>query len=59
MLSPAFPDLLVLKNIRRCLETMSQNKEFMQAINMYGQEDEEQDDREVRMQELRRIQEDE
>ena len=59
MLSPAFPDLLVLKNIRRCLETMSQNKEFMQAINMYGQEDEEQDDREVRMQELHRIQEDE
>jgi len=32
MLSPAFPDLLVLKSIKRTLEQMAENEEFMDAI---------------------------
>ena len=31
-LSPNFPDLLVLKNIRKTLEQMAENEEFMEAI---------------------------
>jgi len=31
-LSPAFPDLLVVKTIRRTLEQMAENEEFMDAI---------------------------
>lgn len=32
MLSPAFKDLLVLKSIKRTLEQMAENEEFMEAI---------------------------
>lgn len=32
MLSPQFKDLLVLKNIKRALEQMAENEEFMEAI---------------------------
>lgn len=41
MLSPAFPDLLVLKSIKRTLEQMAENEEFMDAIRedlMYGED---------------------
>ena len=41
MLSPAFPDLLVLKSIKRTLEQMAENEEFMDAIRedlMQGEE---------------------
>lgn len=31
-LSPSFPDLLVLKSIRKTLEQMAENDEFMEAI---------------------------
>lgn len=31
-LSPAFPDLLVLKSVRKTLEQMAENEEFMDAI---------------------------
>lgn len=32
MLSSNFPDLLVLKNVRKTLEQMAENEEFMAAI---------------------------
>ncbi len=38
-LSPSFPDLLVLKSIKKTLEQMAENEEFMDAIRediMYG-----------------------
>lgn len=31
-LSPSFPDLIVLKSIKRTLEQMAENEEFMDAI---------------------------
>jgi threonine synthase len=31
-LSPQFPDLLVLKSIRKTMEQMAENEEFMEAI---------------------------
>ena len=41
-LSPQYPDLLVLKNIRKTLEQMAENDEFMEAIRedlMMAQQD--------------------
>lgn len=45
MLSPAFKDLLVLKSIKRTLEQMAENEEFMDAIreDLIQAEDGEQD----------------
>lgn len=40
-LSPSFPDLLVLKSIKKTLEQMAENEEFMDAIRediMYADE---------------------
>lgn len=31
-LSPQFPDVIVLKSVRRTLEQMAENEEFMEAI---------------------------
>lgn len=31
-LSPSFPDLLVVKSIRKTLEQMAENEDFMEAI---------------------------
>ena len=31
-LSPSFPDLIVLKSIKKTLEQMAENEEFMDAI---------------------------
>lgn len=65
-LSPSFPELLVLKSIKRTLEQMAENEEFMDAIRedlMYGEEGqpEEMDqmddvEREAYMREMQRIQ---
>ena len=40
-LSPSFPDLIVLKSIKKTLEQMAENEEFMDAIRqdiMYGED---------------------
>ena len=47
MLSPAFKDLLVLKSIKRTLEQMAENEEFMEAIRedlMQGEDGEQIED---------------
>lgn len=31
-LSPSFPDLIVLKSVRKTLEQMAENEDFMEAI---------------------------
>ena len=45
-LSPSFPDLIVVKNIKRTLEQMAENEAFMEAIRedvMAGEEEAQQE----------------
>lgn len=62
-LSPSFPELIVLKSIKKTLEQMAENEEFMDAIRediMYGEdpamEGMDADEREAYMQEMQELQ---
>jgi threonine synthase len=62
-LSPSFPELMVLKSIKKTLEQMAENEEFMDAIRediMYGEdpamEGMDADEREAYMQEMQELQ---
>ena len=69
-LSPGYPNLIVLKSVKRTLEEMAANDEFMDAIREdmeYGQEQELDEeelaamdsvDREQYLNEMQRLQED-